>query len=91
MDLDKDLHAELGALRNRAKRTCDRVCDTIAEWYQISAAWRNTQAISMAIREEARQVRQQTRLSLARSKERRVLLSGLPSPQESYLPAAADD
>ena len=66
--------------------------DTIAEWRSISAAWRDTQAISMAIRQEAQQVRQQTQLSVAWSKERRgARLSGLPSIEASYLLAAAED
>jgi len=70
MDL-KVLHAELSALRDRAKSACDRISEMISERHRISAASRTALAISMFIREEARQVQQQVRLSVAWSKERR--------------------
>lgn len=92
MDLNKDLNTELGTLLDRANRAWIRMGDTITEWRQINAAWRKTLAITVVIREEARQIRQQARLSVARSKERReAILSGLPAMQPRHLPAAADD
>jgi hypothetical protein len=39
MNLNKDLHLELAAVRDHAKRACVRMGDTIAEWCRISAAW----------------------------------------------------
>ena len=68
MHLNKEkkhqLHAELRAVRDHAEGACAQIGDTIAEWRGIRAAWLKTGAISMAIREEAQQVRQQARLSV---------------------------
>jgi hypothetical protein len=86
MHLNKEkkdqLHAELRVVRDHAEGACARIGHTMAEWRGIRAALSKTRAVSMAIREEAQQVRQQARLLVARSKERReASLIGLPSMQ----------